>query len=260
MLSEKFLVDIMGSIKENLEMIDRELMVLYNHLNEGSTNHAENTKKEILRILSKNLHDLYSIKLKKDIGFPIEFKTSCDTIIAYLFMKIGHDDKLFVNEFMRIMNRIRFLETKYIDFRAYIEYPETMYYSDKFTKSIGKRWETLINSDFGWNLFFRMLFDLEEGSKEDIVSELLLFIRNRYHEAIHIALSNRDLSDKDRSDVHDFIMNELCISFNKISPVEFVTEAHINTLIKTIQKSFMEIVDGWDVKEIKEALAQNMRN
>lgn len=43
-LTERFIVDVMGSIKENLEMIDRELMLLYNHINDNANNSQDAIK------------------------------------------------------------------------------------------------------------------------------------------------------------------------------------------------------------------------
>lgn len=74
MLTEDFFRDIMGSIKDNLAMIDRQLMVVFNHLNNMDASDATNKKKQIKALLSKIIHDIYVIKVRDEIGFIVDFK------------------------------------------------------------------------------------------------------------------------------------------------------------------------------------------
>ena len=80
MLTEDFFRDIMSSIKDNLTMIDRQLMLIYNHLNslDSSSNSAK--KSQMKSLLSKMIHDIYIVKVHNDVGFVLDFKKSTDVI------------------------------------------------------------------------------------------------------------------------------------------------------------------------------------
>ena len=53
MLTEDFFKDIMSSIKESLVMIDKQLMLVYNHLNNVDSSNLDNNKNQFKALLSK---------------------------------------------------------------------------------------------------------------------------------------------------------------------------------------------------------------
>jgi len=68
LLSENLFRDIMYSLKENLQMVDKQLMILYNHLKELDEADIEKRKEQLETILSKIIYDIYSDKTKKEFG------------------------------------------------------------------------------------------------------------------------------------------------------------------------------------------------
>ena len=233
----------MGSIKENLEMIDRELMLLYNHINDSANNSQDAVKNGVKVILSKNLHDIYYKKLRHDLGFTVDFRSSCDAIIDYLFMKIDGGEEVYMSEFLRLLKRMKF--------------PEKISYSDPFTKKIGERLKEIIRKDFNWSLFFRILFDIEEGDPSTIISELLTFIRNKYYEVILVALANQEIGEKIKSDIITYLMNYISDDFVKNSSIEIISEKNISDVHNKIIKSMGEVIDLWDLEEIKKSIIEN---
>lgn len=256
-LTERFIVDVMGSIKENLEMIDRELMLLYNHINDSANNSQDAVKNGVKVILSKNLHDIYYKKLRHDLGFTVDFRSSCDAIIDYLFMKIDGGEEVYMSEFLRLLKRMKFLESQTIDFQEHVEFPEKISYSDPFTKKIGERLKEIIRKDFNWSLFFRILFDIEEGDPSTIISELLTFIRNKYYEVILVALANQEIGEKIKSDIISYLMNYISDDFVNNSSIEIVSEKNISDVHNKIIKSMGEVIDLWDLEEIKKSIIEN---
>lgn len=258
--TEMFLSEIMSSIKENLEMIDRELMMLYNHLNEPTNNVSENVMKEIRTSLSKGLNDIYYQKVRNEFGFPVDFKLTSNTIINYLFMKIPEKDEAYINEFIRILNRLKFLDSKYIDLKKQIEFPVDLKFQDPFISSIGNKLSEIINIDFSWNLFFRILFDLEEGSSEQIITNLLVFLKNRYSEVINIAFSNFELTDKNKFEINKYTMGLIADRFNATSSIKLISDKSLAQTHNIVKNSIIEAVDIWDVDEIKSLIKQKFDN
>ena len=71
MITEDFFRDIMSSIKDNLGMIDRQLMLVYNHLNDMDTSNAVTKRSQLKSLLSKVIHDIYITKVRQELGFVI---------------------------------------------------------------------------------------------------------------------------------------------------------------------------------------------
>ena len=61
---EDFYRDIMSSIKGNITMIDRQLMILHDHLNDMNSYDSQSRKKQFETMISKAIYELYSIKIK----------------------------------------------------------------------------------------------------------------------------------------------------------------------------------------------------
>lgn len=258
-LTEKFIVDVMGSIKETLEMIDRELMLMYNQMNEHNSNTSEdNVKNSVKVLLSKSLHDIYYKKLRLDLGFTVDFRSSCDAIVDYIFVNVYNVDENYMSEFLRLIERMKFLELKTINFGSELNFGKGIQFNDHFTKKIGKKIIDIVPRDFNWKLFLQILFDVEEGDPNTIFLSLLNYIKNKYNEVILVALANQEISEKLRGEIVDFIMNYIADSFEKDACISIITENSINAFYDSIIKSMGEVVDLWDFNEIKKTLTQNL--
>ncbi len=64
----------MSSIKDSLAMIDRQLMLVFNHVNGMDASDAINKKNQLKSLLSKIIHDIYITKVRQEIGFVVDFK------------------------------------------------------------------------------------------------------------------------------------------------------------------------------------------
>ena len=166
MLTEDFFRDIMSSIKDNLSMIDRQLMLVYNHLKGMDSSNSMTKKAQLQALLSKIIHDIYIVKLKRELGFVIDFKKSTDVIVDYIFMKDGLEktDNYSVN-FIRILNRLNEIGKSDISFNKYIDFERPLSFNDCFTRKVGNSILEIINKDFRWNLFFKIIFEIEGGNK-----------------------------------------------------------------------------------------------
>ena len=131
MLTEDFFRDIMSSIKDNLSMIDRQLMLVFDHLN-GMDASKSNTKELQLKgLLSKIIHDIYIVKIRQEIGFVVDFKKSTDVIVDYIFMKDGPEEsKNYSENFIRILNRLNDIGDKDVVFNRYIDFEREIFFND----------------------------------------------------------------------------------------------------------------------------------
>ncbi|MPQ43107.1 GTP pyrophosphokinase, partial [Clostridium tarantellae] len=187
LLGDEFYKNILNSIKSNLCLIDNQLLTIFNHINSNNINLVEKgyRKEGIEMLLSKMIFDIYSYKVKQELGVSIDFRNACDIIIDYIISKnncnTGEDYyRTFINTSIRLKeifeNPISFKDKLYIE--DYLDF------SSDFSQQLGKTLAYAMNHDFHWNLFFKILFEIEPGNNcEDFTS----FIK--YLETI---FSNRD--------------------------------------------------------------------
>lgn len=261
MLTEDFFRDIMSSIKDNLTMIDRQLMLLYNHLTDMDTSDALKKENQLKALVSKITHDIYITKVRQQLGFVIDFKKTIDVIVNFLFMKGNHngDSKLSKN-FLRILNRLDDISQNEINFNQYIDFERDIFFNDCFTRKIGSKILDVINKDFRWNLLFKIIFQIEEGSKADNFESFIIYLRFLYHEGIMKALRDKDMTKEEKEEITQYLLDVIANSFNRDISIDFINECSINRLICLIRNLLKNIDSFQKWEEEKEEIASKVYN
>lgn len=261
MLTEDFFRDIMSSIKDNLSMIDRQLMLVFDHLNGMDASNSSTKKVQLKALLSKIIHDIYIVKVRQEIGFVVDFKKSTDVIVDYIFMKGGPEESENYNvNFLRILNRLNDIGKKDIVFNRYIDFDREIFFYDDFTRKIGSDILGIINKDFRWNLFFRIIFDIEEGNKAEDFEKFMIFIRYRFHEKIMNILEDKDMEEKQKDEIASCILENIAINFCENLDVDFLCSCSINSLNQKIEECFISVHNFGKWIEKKENLVNIILN
>ncbi len=249
MLTEDFFRDIMSSIKDNLSMIDRQLMLVFNHLKGTDTSDDLAKKVQVQALLSKIIHDIYIFKIKEEIGFVLDFKKTTDVIVNYLFMKGGPEESEHYSEnFLRILNRLNEIGRNNISFNKYINFERNIFFQDDFVRKIGNTILEIINKDFRWNLFFRIIFDIEEGNNCEDFEQFMIFIRYRFSENLNLVLRGKDLKGIEKEEIESCIMENIANNFCIEKDVDFLSDCNITSLNNKIRSKLEKIdtYEEWD--------------
>ncbi|MBU5256999.1 GTP pyrophosphokinase [Tissierella praeacuta] len=261
MLTEDFFRDIMSSIKDNLSMIDRQLMLVYNHLNGMDASNSLNKKVQLQALLSKIIHDIYIVKIRQEIGFVVDFKKSTDVIVNYIFMKGGPEEsENYSVNFLRILNRLNEIGKNDISFNRYINFEREIFFNDNFTRKIGSRILEIINKDFRWNLFFRIIFEIEEGNNAEDFEGFMIFIRYRFYENLMLKLENKDMEEYEKDEIINYVMEDIATAFSKEIDIDFLSDCSIKSLNYNIGNLFDKIDSFMDWKENKEKISEAILN
>ncbi|TCU71569.1 RelA/SpoT family protein [Tissierella praeacuta] len=261
MLTEDFFRDIMSSIKDNLSMIDRQLMLVYNHLNGMDASNSLNKKVQLQALLSKIIHDIYIVKIRQEIGFVVDFKKSTDVIVNYIFMKGGPEEsENYSVNFLRILNRLNEIGKNNISFNRYINFEREIFFNDDFTRKIGSRILEIINKDFRWNLFFRIIFEIEEGNNAEDFEGFMIFIRYRFYENLMLKLENKDMEEYEKDEIINYVMEDIATAFSKEIDIDFLSDCSIKSLNYNIGNLFDKIDSFMDWKENKEKISEAILN
>lgn len=260
-LIEDFFIDIMSSIKDNLSMIDRQLMVVFDHLNGMDASNAVNKRVQLKGLLSKIIHDIYISKVKDEIGFVIDFKKQTDVIVNYIFMKEEAGESINYSEnFLRVLNRLNQIGNSRLTFNKYIEFEREIFYSDCFTRQIGSEIMGVINRDFKWNLFFKIIFEIEEKNKAEDFEGFLIYLRYVFHKGIMDQIENKNILEENKEEIVHCILDCIANNFNREINIDFINECNINKLNKKIYVLFKDINSYEEWLENKDIIIEEISN
>lgn len=236
LLTEDLFKDVMHSLRENLSMIDRQLMILYNHLRDMDESNQDKRREQMESLLSKIVYEIYSEKTREEFGFVVDYRKTCDVIVSYVLKRNGCIDlDDYDKAFLDVLERVYQIEEDEIHFDNYIEFERDIEYEDEFCKTIGEAILEIINKDFKWNLFFKIIFQIEPGSNEDNFKGVVVFLRNRFLGNLqnHQGLKSK-LSPNEREEVYDYIMDLIAQSFVENREIEFINDDNIKCVNKKI--------------------------
>lgn len=260
-LIEDFFRDIMSSIKDNLSMIDRQLMVVFDHLNGMDASDVVNKRVQLKALLSKIIHDIYISKVREEIGFVIDFKKQTDVIVNYIFMKGEPEESInYSKNFLRVLNRLNEIGNSRLTFNKYIEFEREIFYSDRFTRKIGSKIVSVINRDFKWNLFFKVIFEIEEKSKVEDFEGFLIYLRYVFHREVMDQIQFIEMSEENKEEIVHTILDAIANNFGKEINIDFINECNIRRLNKKIGDLFKEIDSYASWLESKDLISEEILN
>ncbi|MEA5004685.1 MAG: hypothetical protein VB081_14450, partial [Christensenella sp.] len=165
---EQQVIENLVSIKENLNLVDHQLHDLYKRYKRDNSSKLHYRKETIENIVSKLVHDTIARKMKNDLGFVVQFKESCDSIIDYLFIV---NNAAQMEDYGRILTDIFYITSNMtgeeMNFRESLELERGFSTGDPFVDTVGTTIQRLMNVDFNWHLYCMILFELERGSNID---------------------------------------------------------------------------------------------
>jgi len=230
MLTEDFFRDIMSSIKDNLTMIDRQLMLIYNHLSSMDASSTPTKKAQLKSLLSKTIHDIYIVKVRQEVGFVLDFKKSSDVIVNFIFSRSEDGNGSYSESFLRILNRLNDIGKRTIDFNTFIDFEREIFYDDEFTRKFGSRILQVINRDFRWNLFFKIIFEIEEGTRAEDFESFMHYLRSSYQDIIRRAMEGMRVSDDEKLDMEAQLMEFIFEAFKDEASIDFINLVTIQGL------------------------------
>lgn len=238
MLGDEFIKNIMLSIKENLYMIDRQLLAVDNQFNKVNSINPEARKEQLEKLLSKIIYDIYSRKMKNDIGFIIDFRESCDTIMKYIF-RTNNAKKLedYSETLIKTLARLNDISTNDVSFNTELKFERDLHFESDFCNIIGNTILKSINSDFKWNLFFRILFEIELGNNSEDFENFINFIENRFYESTKLPNLYLLFKKEEAQDIKNLFMKEIALSFREVDSIKFIYDSNIMVVNKAINKS-----------------------
>ena len=225
-LSDTFVSDLFKSIKENLNTLDSQLYLLYNRFHDDDENeksiNSQKKERSIEIFIANMVYETFDDLVIDQLGFPLDFKASCDAIVRYLMQRADIDE---LEDYGRIMmhffNLLDEAQQK-LQLTEEIKFDRKLRFQDGFTEKIGKTITSYINTNFRWHLYFSILFAMESQTNEISTENFVQYYRN-------LILKNRmiqsfKIDDKDlQKEIIDVLMNEVANKIYDSQKIEYLT-------------------------------------
>ncbi len=257
---DDLVMDSMVSIKENLNLIDRQLHQLYRRYKREDNAHMRQRIKNIDGVLSKMIHDTIANKMTSSLGFVTDFKKSCDSILQYILIVNNASD---MSDYGRVMLDIFYITNSIageeIVFDKHIRIDrEALACDDVFFMTVLNTILRLINLDFQWHLFFLILFKIDGGKMEDIMNNFIRYYKGRFKANSSFGLLNGKLEKETTERVKNDLVEEIAYIFKRFSSIELLWKtgmASLNSaLSRTIESIVLDEELNWD-KDRKKYIA-----
>ncbi len=172
--------------------------------------------------------------MQAQIGFTIDFKASCESVVRYI-MEVNKvaDMEDYGRVMLKTVDALDHIKSAQVRVDEQIELERKLYYEDIFSANVLETVERLININYKWHMLFLILFSLEKG---DNVDDLESFIRF-YRKAV---LSNRSFALLEEGEYADArrirfdILNAISEMVRETGRVEYLCEKGMAIIHRSI--------------------------
>lgn len=246
-LGDQFYKDIMKSIMTSLSTIDQQLLLISNQFEALSEGSIMTQEQQMEQVLAKIVYDIFAKRMKETIGVLVEFKKSCEAIVKYCFREAFVRGQTRLNQRMLYaFEKVRNIKADEIDFTQRLEFDGQLNYNQAYIKIIGQHIELRLNEEFQWNLFFRILFEIEpDGNNRDFeifMDDYIIRVMDR----LHCSKLNSNFTSQETCDILEQLLLVYANCFVVINSVELLYDEvidqitrHINQVIDSIYKNIL---------------------
>nr|OOB77059.1 MAG: hypothetical protein BEN19_02610 [Epulopiscium sp. Nuni2H_MBin003] len=197
---------------------------------------------QIEEMLSKAIYDLFAERMKNNIGLLVDFRKSCNTLVKYVFRGVHiKSDQTYHELLIKALKRLQKIDEEDINFDKEILFEREFTFTDHFSLIIGNHIKEILNIEFQWNLFFRILFYIEPEDNAGDLTKFIEFYKYRICKDLDIS----KLVDRLELDFINCIIEELLVKFAntfvEINLVDLVYDDIIEKLQSIMSKVIKEI-------------------
>lgn len=238
--NDDFMKNILGSIKKNLSMIDNQLLMIDNQFKKMNAISPTVRKIQLETVLSKMIYDIFSTRMKNNIGFIVDFRNSCDTIMKYIFRSNNAENLDDYNKtLIKTLTRLNEISKNSMDFDSEIKFERDIILKDDFSITLGEEILNSINIDFEWNLFFRILFEIELGNNAEDFETFIDYLKHRFYENHSLWHLTKVFSIDEAEVILNELMLEIAKNFKYIDSVKFIYD----NIVEEINRIFDLVIN-----------------
>lgn len=259
---EQEVIESMSTIKENLSLIDKQLHKLYKKYKREDGSGFQHNRENIEHILSKLIHDTFARKMKNEFGFVVQFKETCDAIVDYIFVV---NDAAQMADYGRVLMETFYMTDNIsknrLSFREPIVLEHAPNTGDGFIDTVYVAIQKMMNVDFNWHLFFKILFELEQGNHAYDMESFLRYYKGRIMAGADLGRLKEVYNQEQAAKIKNDLMDEMGYVFRRHADIALLYRNGMEALTRALKSTVYKIIaekPDWD-KE-KSIYFLNMNN
>ncbi|MEG0176283.1 RelA/spoT family protein [Anaerorhabdus sp.] len=240
---DAFMKNILGSIRDNLEVVDRQLQIVYRQLINQSQNDREigMTVDGFKVFIAKAINDLVALKMNNTVGFTTDFRKCSSVLSQYIYIKDFASSEHPQYKMVEYFEHFNLLQIMDFDFSYPIYLEKNYEHPDPFCNIIGQYWESIMNIDFEWHVFFVMLFAIEPGNNVQDFSKFIEIIKTLIIPPSWYLSQFEQLGQIDSQKCRDFFSLVVAKTLVKIGKIEIIHEDKLFSMLDLF-RDYIELI------------------
>ena len=237
---DQFNKEMLGAIRDNLDVVDRQLEIMYNEISRESR-HAQigMDAQGFKKFVAGSINELVNRKMKESVGFTTDFKKCSAVISQYIYIRDfvnGNNNQLRMIDYLELLN---VLTESPIDFTAELHLEHDYQSKELFCDALGRYLEKELNVDFQWHVFFMMIFLIQPGNNYEDFNDFLHVIRMLLIQPSWFNGTFTKYSEEDAQATRDYLEESLAEALIDVNKINIV---HEDKMFE-VMNSFHSVVD-----------------
>lgn len=261
---DRFNRSMLGAIRDNLDVVDRQLEIMYNEISEQSRKKQIGMDEKGFKVfVAQSINELVNSKMVESVGFTTDFK-KCSAILAqYIYVRDfvnGNHNRELMVEYLEHLN---YLSQSEMDFKEEIYLEQPFDSEDPFLCTLGKYWEKRMNKDFQWHIFFAMLFSIQPGNNLEDFTDFLQVIKMLLVQPSWYAQTFSSFEEQEQKQAQNYLLQVLADGLVEVGTIDIVHEENLLKVMDVFKRfitTFCEEKYGSYAKfeEEKDAIARTL--
>lgn len=238
---DDFMSKMLVSINQSLGVLDAQLNIVHDQIQNESRKDLEFNEKNIEHLITKAINDLFSIKMKENLGFSLSIKYTSKILANYLFNKDVRNDLQGEDRISALLKILKKLSIMDIDFESKI-FVENFEPKNDFQAIFGNYLIEEMNIDYDWYIFFKMLFAVEPGNNNSDFMNFLEIMQHSLIDEYWLRTSFALLPKQDAEMIQEELLKMFSNSLVHKNSVQIVADVTIRE-INQIFRQFVLVIE-----------------
>lgn len=247
---DQFNKEMLGAIRDNLDVVDRQLEIMYNEISYESKNAQIGMDEAGFKtFVAKSINELVNRKMKESLGFATDFRKCSAILSQYIYIRDfinGDHNQAMMIDYLEMLNVLKNSE---IDFKEQITLEQEFKSNDPFCNAMGNYWIEQFNKNFLWHIFFCMLFVIRPGNNYEDFCDFIEVVRILIIQPGWYADTFRNMSIEEGDLVRDMFEETLADALIEADTIEIVHEEMLYECMLRFRKKVNEVDQKYQTYE-----------
>ena len=246
-LYDQFNKDMLGAIRDNLDVVDRQLEIMYDEISHQSKQ-TQIGMDEVgfKQFVARSINELVNRKMRESVGFTSDFKKCSAMIAQYVYVRDFINGEHNKERMMDYLETLNMLATSKLDLSEEIHLEREHQTNDEFCRIFAKYWQEQLNSNFQWHIFFAMLFSIQPGSNIDDFTDFCIIIKRLLIEPNWYRNTFKQFDDDKALAIQNELELVLANALVAIDDIEIVHEDKVYLCMQTFRHYVTQLENEYD--------------